>query len=77
MKIPKGTFYTMSIVLKDIHNVSIIIEGKLSASKNILQWQKKPNSPSYEDILYISDSSYIEMSGGGKIDGRGYHWWMV
>lgn len=67
----------MPIVLHDIHNVSIIIEGKLSASKNVLRWTKKPNSAKYEDLIYIADSTSIEVSGGGKIDGRGYHWWMI
>lgn len=38
IKIPQGTFYSMPIVLEDIHNVSIIIEGKLSASKNVTAW---------------------------------------
>lgn len=67
----------MPIVIKDVHNITILVEGKLSASKFILKWPKKPNSPSYEDMIYISDSSFVELRGGGKIDGRGYHWWMV
>lgn len=77
VKIPSHTFYSMPISISNIHNISIIIEGKLSASKNVLKWPKKPNSAHYEDFIYISDSSHIEISGGGRIDGRGYHWWMI
>lgn len=77
VKIPKGKFYSMPIVLHDLYNITILIEGKLIASKNILKWTKKPNSPKYEDFIYISDSCLVKIAGGGKIDGRGYHWWMV
>lgn len=59
IKIPNGVFYSMPIVLKYLYNISIIIEGRLSASKNILKWTKKPNSPDYEDFVYISNSKYV------------------
>lgn len=48
VRIPHGyTFYSMPLVLKNLYNVTIIIEGKLSASKNIRKWPKKPNSAAY------------------------------
>lgn len=67
----------MPIVVSDLHNLTLIIEGKLSASKNVKEWDKRPNSYVYEDFIYIQNSSNIEICGGGKIDGRGYHWWMI
>ena len=67
----------MPIVLKNLHNLTIIVEGKLSASKNVKKWDKKPNSISYEDFIYMQNCSYIEICGGGKVDGRGYHWWII
>lgn len=63
--------------LQDIHNVSFLILGKMSASKSIKHWPKKPSSNYFEDFLSFYDSSNIEIHGGGKIDGRGYHWWLV
>lgn len=44
VRIPNSVFYSMPIRLENIKNVSIIIEGKLSASKNILKWPKQPKS---------------------------------
>lgn len=44
----------MPIVFSDIHNISIVIEGKLSASKNVKQWPKKPDSAiTNEDFVYM------------------------
>ena len=68
----------MPIILLDIHNISIVLEGKLSASKNVKQWPKKPDSKIVnEDFVYMERCSNIEISGGGKVDGRGYHWWII
>lgn len=77
VRIPNSVFYSMPIRLENIKNVSIIIEGKLSASKNILKWPKQPKSQYYEDFISCHSCSNITISGGGKIDGRGYHWWLV
>lgn len=77
VRIPKGTFYTMPIRMEHLHNVSFVIEGKLSASLNILKWPKQPNSKYYEDFISCYDCSHLEFGGSGKIDGRGYHWWIV
>ena len=64
----------MPIVLEGITNISIVIEGKLSASKNVTAW---PGGKQKTHFIYIRNSSYIEISGGGKIDGRGYKWWIL
>lgn len=37
----------------------------------------QPNSKYYEDFISFRHSSFIELEGGGKIDGRGYHWWIL
>jgi hypothetical protein len=44
VKVPKGVFYTMPMRMENLKNVTFIIEGRLAASKNILQWPKQPNS---------------------------------
>lgn len=29
------------------------------------------------NFIQINNCTNIEICGGGKIDGRGYHWWMI
>jgi hypothetical protein len=53
------------------------IQGKLIASNSIKFWPLKQNSKQYEDFITFRNCNDIEISGGGKIDGRGYKWWMV
>lgn len=46
------------------------------ASKNVAHWPFKNNDTYWEFLtFYFCDN--LEVSGGGKIDGRGYHWWML
>lgn len=47
----------------------------MAASKIIKKWPKNGNH--YLDFLTIHNSQYITMHGGGKIDGRGYNWWLA
>lgn len=49
----------MPMRLTDIHNVSFLILGKMSASKSIRHWPKKPSSNHYEDFISFHDSSNI------------------
>lgn len=77
IRIPKGVFYSMPVRMGRIYNVSFVFEGRWSASKNILQWPKQPKSEYYEDFISCHSCENITISGGGKIDGRGYHWWLV
>jgi polygalacturonase len=77
VKVPKGTFYSFPMRMFNIKNVSIIIEGKLSASKLIKGWPTQSGSGYYEDFISCHSCSYLTIHGGGKIDGRGYHWWVV
>ena len=77
VKVPKGTFYSFPMRMDKIYNVTIIIEGKLSASKLIRGWATQPGSGYYEDFISCHDCQHLTIHGGGKIDGRGYHWWVV
>lgn len=77
VKVPKGTFYSFPMRMDNIKNVTIVIEGKLSASKLIRGWPTQPGSGYYEDFISCHDCSHLTIHGGGKIDGRGYHWWVV
>lgn len=47
VKVPKGNYYFMPVTMKNIFNVSIIIEGKMTASHSIKEWPQKPNSQYY------------------------------
>ena len=52
--------------------------GKLIASKNVRQWPRQPDRPEYyQDFISFHHSTHITINGSGKIDGRGYHWWML
>jgi hypothetical protein len=31
----------------------------------------------YEDFVSFRHCTNIEISGGGRIDGRGFHWWVI
>ncbi len=47
------------------------------ACNRIKNWpQRKKNGLDYEDFIAIRRSSNITLNGGGKIDGRGYIWWL-
>ena len=71
----KKKYYTMPVVFEDIHNVNLLIYGKWYASKSIKYWTK--SGKSFHDYINFQSCSGIEISGSGKIDGRGYHWWMT
>jgi hypothetical protein len=77
VKVPKGIFYSFPMRMNNIQNVTILIEGKLSASKLIKGWPRQDKSGYYEDFISCHSCSYLTIHGGGKIDGRGYHWWLV
>jgi hypothetical protein len=47
VKVPKGTFYSFPMRMDRIINVSIVIEGKLSASKLIRGWPTQSKSGYY------------------------------
>lgn len=68
----------MPIRLTNVHNVTLLVQGKLIASQNIGKWPRLPEMEKfYEDFLSFRMSTYIEITGGGRIDGRGYPWWII
>lgn len=78
VRISNKKYYSMPVRSDNVHNITIIIYGKWIASKNVKHWPKQPDHEGYyEDFLSFHRSSYIEIYGGGKIDGRGYHWWIL
>lgn len=52
VRVPKGTYYFMPLTMNNIINVSIIIEGKMSASKILKKWPFKENNKDYRDFIY-------------------------
>lgn len=48
------------------------------ASQMIEHWPRLPEMQKfYEDFISFRHSTHIEMTGGGRIDGRGYPWWVL
>jgi len=58
----------------------IEVRGKLIACNRIKHWPKSTKESngglSYLDFISIVQSKNIVIRGGGKIDGRGYIWWL-
>jgi hypothetical protein len=79
VRIPNKKFYSMPIRIEYVHNITITIMGKLIASKSVKHWPLQHDNPRpyYEDFISFRKSSHIQLDGGGKIDGRGYHWWVL
>ena len=41
-------------------------------------WPKQIETQTYyEDFVSFRHSTHITINGSGKIDGRGYHWWIL
>ena len=77
MKVPLGNFYFMPVIMDDLYNISILIEGKMTASKLVKPWPRRKNSDYFEHFIACTNCRDLEIHGGGKIDGRGYHWWII
>lgn len=59
VRIPNHKFYSMPIRVDNVHNLTLLLYGKLIASKNVLHWPKRPSSTYYEDFLSFHSCSYI------------------
>lgn len=78
VRIPNKKFYTMPIRVDYGHNITIEVVGKLIASKNVRNWPREPENPTYyEDFVSFHHCTHITINGSGTVDGRGYHWWML
>jgi hypothetical protein len=47
VRIPAHKFYSMPIRVTNMHNVSIYLEGRLIASKNVRHWPRQHDVPTY------------------------------
>lgn len=74
--IPKGKFYSLPITINYCFDIVIEIQGKLVACSRIKHWPKNSNRINYQDFIRIEFSNNLTINGGGKIDGRGYIWWL-
>jgi hypothetical protein len=67
----------MPVRTTNLVGVTLRIEGQMVASKNVSQWPKRANSTDYRNFLEIEGGAGLVLEGPGKIDGRGYHWWIL
>lgn len=74
--IPAKKFYTMPFKIDYCHDIIIEIQGKITACNRIKNWPTGQKKFDYLDFITISQSNNITLTGGGKIDGRGYIWWL-
>lgn len=74
--IPNSKFYSLPFFISQASDIVLEIRGKLSACNRIKHWPKSSNKISYQDFIGIAFSKNITITGGGKIDGRGYIWWL-
>lgn len=52
IRIPAKTFYSMPIRVENARNITFLILGKLAASKNVRQWPRQAEIPTYfEDFI--------------------------
>jgi len=74
--VPSGSaYYVFNVVVVDIHNVSLVIDGSLVMSNNISAWPTANGGGGSLAALYIGDSNFINIQGAGVFNGLGYDWW--
>ena len=70
----------MPVSIENKNDFVLEIRGKWMACNRIKNYPKIKDSQSnrmmYSNFLYIFNSTDITIRGGGKIDGRGYIWWL-
>jgi hypothetical protein len=57
--IPKGKYYSLPIIIKNAHYLTIEVQGKLIACNKIKNWPKNNNGMSYQNFIDISNSTNI------------------
>ena len=73
--IPSKTYYSMPITLRGLVNVTLEIRGKLIACNRIKNYPQVAKYK-YQNFISVENCQSITIAGGGKIDGRGYIWWL-
>ena len=69
----------MPITIENTNNIVIEIRGKITACNRLKHYPKTTDSnkkSTYQHFIRIINCTDIIVRGGGKIDGRGYIWWM-
>ena len=74
--IPRRTYYMLPVQAAHIDNITLIVLGRLAASKNCLKWNDLTPGEKMS-FLTFQYCNNLEVRGGGTIDGRGYHWWII
>ena len=66
----------LPVMTTHVDNLTLVVLGRLAASKNCLKWDdiSLNHKMSFLTFQYCNN---LEVRGGGKIDGRGYHWWII
>lgn len=70
----QNIFYSLPISVENKTNVTFDIQGKLYAYPKLFQWPIKDGR--YQNFLQFTDSDTITLTGGGRIDGCGWLWWL-
>eukprot|EP00052_Salpingoeca_macrocollata_P014020 m.109639 g.109639 ORF g.109639 m.109639 type:complete len:440 (-) comp19152_c0_seq8:38-1357(-) len=73
--IPAGHNFTIfNSTMYNLHHIKLHLEGFLVVSDNISAANWPPPHTDY-GCLHFLQSSFIEITGGGGIDGQGYNFW--
>lgn len=70
------TFVMMPVVVNNLYNVSIVIDGQVYASQDYQSWNRSTDGRSYVHFWLFSDCQNLSFTGVGTVDGGGYWWWM-
>jgi len=71
-----GSYWIGPVAVFHANDVKLVIKGALHAVDNQEDWPSHPfEGHRYQDVLMFVDSSDLEISGSGTIDGQGHSWW--
>lgn len=66
----------MPVVLSDLSEITVTIDGELWASKNYLDYPRdKDGEGSVYDMFVLTDIQDMKWQGSGFVDGQGFMWW--
>lgn len=77
--VPNRKYYFFPVHVQHVNNLNLKILGKVIASKNVRNWPHTTNGKRIDYLAFLKFDycDNLTISGGGKVDGRGYHWWML